>query len=352
MLRLEGLAKRFDAVPVLEDATLTVAPGEIVAVLGPSGEGKTTLLRLVAGLLRPDAGRVWWGEQDLTPLPAERRGIGMVFQSYALFPHLDVAGNVAFGLRARRWPKDEVAARVAEVLAQVGLPGFERRRIDQLSGGQQQRVALARALAPRPPVLLLDEPLSNLDAALRERTRAELRLLLNRAGVATLWVTHDQDEAFAVADRIAVLHQGRFAQVDDPVTLYHRPATLAIAQFVGRATVLPAEVETCDGPYLLCRLPGDTLWTAAPAPGAALDPGDAVRLFARPEGLRLVSPEATGAWPATVVERRFLGGRLLLRLEGADGMEAWAELDGGAPGLGARVGLAPKPHVRPLAYPG
>ena len=351
MIRVCGLALSIGAFS-LPDVSLEVAPGEIVAVLGPSGEGKTTLLRVVAGLLRPDAGFVRWKDQDLTSLPAERRGVGMVFQSYALFPHLDVAGNVAFGLRTRRWPKAETDRRVAEVLAQVGLPGFERRRIDRLSGGQQQRVALARALAPHPPILLLDEPLSNLDAALRERTRGELRQLLTASGVAALWVTHDQDEAFAVADRIAVLHGGRFAQVADPLTLYHRPATLAVARFVGRATVLPAEVETTDGPYLLCRLPGDTCWTAAPAPGVALSPGASVHLFARPEGLRIVAPDTSGAWPATVVERRFLGGRLLLRLEGPERAEAWAELDGAAPALGARVGLAPKPGVRPLAFPG
>jgi ABC-type Fe3+/spermidine/putrescine transport system ATPase subunit len=226
---------------VLHDLTLAVERGEVVALLGPSGSGKTTALRLIAGFETPDPGgaRVLVEGQDVTGQPPARRNFGMVFQHYALFPHLTVGGNVAFGLEGRRLDREQVRSRVAAALALVDLPGFERRRVGEISGGQQQRVALARALAPEPRVLLLDEPLSNLDPALRERTRRELRRAIRRVGITTLLVTHEQEEAFHLGDRVAVLEGGVLHQVGTPEDLYDRPATRFVATFVGRASVLP-----------------------------------------------------------------------------------------------------------------
>jgi ABC-type Fe3+/spermidine/putrescine transport system ATPase subunit len=238
-LVLDRLAKSF-ASRVLDGLSLAVERGEVVALLGPSGSGKTTALRLVAGFESPDpgGGRILLDGQDVSPLPPARRNFGMVFQHYALFPHLTVGENVAFGLEGRRLARELVRERVAAALALVDLPGFEGRRIGQISGGQQQRVALARALAPEPRVLLLDEPLSNLDPALRERTRRELRRAIRRVGITTLLVTHEQEEAFHLGDRVAVLEGGVLHQVGRPEELYDRPATRFVATFVGRASVL------------------------------------------------------------------------------------------------------------------
>src|SRR3989441_1016854 len=238
-VRLDGVSKRFDAAVAADGITLAVERGEVLALLGPSGSGKTTLLRLLAGFEQPDAGRMIINGADVGGLSPARRRCGMVFQHYALFPHLDVGENVAFGLRERRRQGGRVAVerQVAAVLALVDLAGFERRRVQELSGGQQQRVALARARAPEPPVLLLDEPLAKLDPALRERTRRELRQLIKRVGITTLFVTHEQEEAFDLGDRVAVLAAGRLDQVGTPDDLYERPASLFVATFVGRANV-------------------------------------------------------------------------------------------------------------------
>ncbi|HYK83294.1 MAG TPA: ABC transporter ATP-binding protein [Gemmatimonadales bacterium] len=233
---LDGVTKRWSDAVRVGPLSLAVPRGEILTLLGPSGSGKTTVLRLLAGFETPDAGRLVIGDDDVTAAPPARRRCGMVFQHYALFPHLDVGENVAFGLTGRA--TEAVRRVVAEALALVDLAGFERRAVQELSGGQQQRVALARALAPEPRVLLLDEPLSNLDPALRERTRRELRTLIKRVGITSIFVTHEQAEAFELGDRVAVLDQGRLEQLGAPDELYERPASLFVATFVGRANVL------------------------------------------------------------------------------------------------------------------
>ena len=232
MLEVRGVSKTFGDVVVLTAVDLTVATGEIVAVLGPSGSGKSTLLRVVAGLEEPDSGRILWDGEDLTGTPAHRRRFGLMFQSYALFPHKTVADNVGFGLRMDGVDKKEIRRRVSEVLGWVGLEGFERRRIEGLSGGEQQRVALARTLAPDPRLVMLDEPLGALDRDLRERLVGEIRDLLSRRGATALYVTHDHEEAAAVADRVAVVRDGRIVQVDSFEALRRRPADEWVAAFV------------------------------------------------------------------------------------------------------------------------
>src|SRR5713226_7813892 len=261
-LSLDHLEKTFASLRVTADLSLTVLEGEIVALLGPSGSGKTTVLRLVAGFEELDSGRVVVEGEDVTRTPPERRRFGMVFQHYALFPHMTVGENVAFGLEAQKTPRAEIRDRVAEALAAVDLTGFEDRRIGQISGGQQQRVALARALAPRPRVLLLDEPLSNLDPTLRERTRRELARLIRKIGITTLFVTHEQEEAFDLADRVAVIHRGGLEQVGPPEELYESPATRFVASFIGRSSVLPAIWEAAASGAVV--LPTGQRWAAEP----------------------------------------------------------------------------------------
>ena len=249
-LRLETLTKQFPGRLAVDAFSLDVARGEILALLGPSGCGKTTTLRLLAGFETPDAGRVVVEDEDVTRLPPAKRRFGMVFQNYALFPHLDVGENVAFGLRLKG---AEAAKRTADVLAMVDLAGYDRRSVTALSGGQQQRVALARLLAPEPRVLLLDEPLSNLDPSLRERTRRELREAIQRVGITTVFVTHEQEEAFDLGDRVAVMNAGRLEQVGTPDVLYDQPASAFVATFVGRANTLPAAMIGEAGGQVIVR---------------------------------------------------------------------------------------------------
>jgi ABC-type Fe3+/spermidine/putrescine transport system ATPase subunit len=240
IVRFEGVTKRFGDHAAVEGLDLAIGEGQFFALLGPSGCGKTTLMRLLAGFEAPDAGRILLDGQDIASLPPHRRPVHMMFQSYALFPHLSVARNIAFGLRHQGMARAEAAARVDEMLALVRLEGLGGRRPDQLSGGQQQRVALARALAPRPRILLLDEPLAALDRKLREETQLELVALQRRLGLTFLIVTHDQDEAMVVADRLAVMREGRIVQTGAPREVYERPASRYVAQFLGEANVLPA----------------------------------------------------------------------------------------------------------------
>jgi ABC-type Fe3+/spermidine/putrescine transport system ATPase subunit len=239
LVRFEGVTRRFGDVTAADGVDLEIAEGEFFALLGPSGCGKTTLMRLLAGFEAPDAGRILLDGQDVAGLPPHRRPTSLMFQSYALFPHLTVAQNVGFGLRQQGWDKARAAARVAEMLRLVRLEGLERRRPGQLSGGQKQRVALARALAPQPRILLLDEPLAALDRRLREDTQLELKTLQRTLGLTFLIVTHDQDEAMVVADRLAVMNRGALAQVGPPREVYERPASRFVAEFIGEANLFP-----------------------------------------------------------------------------------------------------------------
>ncbi|ADU50824.1 ABC transporter related protein [Thermaerobacter marianensis DSM 12885] len=292
-LALENVSKSFDGHWVVRGVSLRVESGELFTLLGPSGCGKTTLLRMIAGFYFPTEGRIYFGERDITDVPPHRRGVGMVFQNYALFPHLTVYENVAFGLRLRRVPRDELDRRVRQALAQVRLAGFEGRRIDQLSGGQQQRVALARALVIQPALLLLDEPLSNLDAKLREETRAEIRRLQASAGITTIYVTHDQAEAMAMSDRIAVLSQGEVHQVGTPREIYHRPATRFVAGFIGKSNLLEGRITARRAGAVLVQAGGLELWCDERQrnPGVSPEEGRPVTLCIRPEAFQ---PAAAG----------------------------------------------------------
>ena len=351
-LVLDGIEKRFappPAPPVLSGVSLDVAGGEVLALLGPSGSGKTTVLRTVAGFESPDRGRVLLGGEDVTRLPPERRNFGMVFQHYALFPHMTVGGNVAFGLEGRGLGKDAIARRVEEALALVDLPGYAGRRVGEISGGQQQRVALARALAPEPRILLLDEPLSNLDPALRERTRRELRAAIERVAITTLLVTHEQEEAFHLGDRVAVLYRGVLQQVGTPEELYERPATRFVATFVGRASVLPGQLAAAEDGKAAVQLagPGAPVWEGVAAePSDRLKPGEAAELVVRPEALALVAPGTAGSLAGRVVERRYGGSFTAYHVEvpGLDGGRE-VEVNGGARDAapGDAVAIAPAP---------
>ena len=251
-VRVEGVWKRFGSVEALRGVSLTVREGELFTLLGPSGCGKTTLLRIVAGLLEPDQGRIFFDGDDVTGVPPHKRNVGMVFQDLALFPHMTVYDNVAYGLRVRRVPEDEVRRRVREILELVRLdPGeFASRRPGQLSGGQQQRVALARALVIEPRVLLLDEPFSHLDYKIRQELMAEFKKLQKRLGITTIYVTHDQTEAMLLSERIAVMNAGRVEQVGRPDEVYEKPRTLFVASFFGDANILPARLDGRATPLL------------------------------------------------------------------------------------------------------
>jgi ABC-type Fe3+/spermidine/putrescine transport system ATPase subunit len=335
-LILDRLDKRFTGLHVTREISLSVAKSEIVALLGPSGSGKTTVLRLVAGFETPGSGRVVVEGEDVTNLPPERRRFGMVFQHYALFPHMTVGENVAFGLEAQKLPRADIERRVADSLAAVDLQGFESRRIAEISGGQQQRVALARALAPRPRVLLLDEPLSNLDPTLRERTRRELKRIIRRVGITTLFVTHEQEEAFDLGDRVAVMNAGRLEQVGSPEALYEEPATRFVATFVGRASVLPAQwLASRDA----VRLEAGAVWRAARA--GDLAEGADVDVIVRPESLKLSDAQTPDAVAGEVAGRRFAGRVALydVAIDGGGAVEVLAPPEAARPGQ--RVFVAP-----------
>ena len=248
-LELKNLTRQFGSQTALDDLNLSIEKGELISLLGPSGCGKTTTIRLIAGFLDPSRGSVWISGRDVTPLPPEQRNIGMVFQSYALFPHLNVFENVAFGLKAAKVPRAQIESRVQRALELVNLPNHEKRPVFELSGGEQQRVAIARAVVIEPQILLLDEPLSNLDASLRERTRRQLRELITSLGITTLFVTHDQEEAFALSDRIALLSRGQCQQIGTAQDLYDHPANEFVAGFIGRSNIfslpLKAVGEDC-----------------------------------------------------------------------------------------------------------
>jgi ABC-type Fe3+/spermidine/putrescine transport system ATPase subunit len=341
-LILQGLDKSFGSQSVLRDLSLEVAAGEVLALLGPSGSGKTTALRLIAGFETPDRGKILVGGEDVTELPPEKRRFGMVFQHYALFPHLNVRENVAFGLAGRKLGPAETARKVADALALVELPGFEERRVGEISGGQQQRIALARALAPEPRVLLLDEPLSNLDPTLRERTRRELLRAVRRVGITTVLVTHEQEEAFHLGNRVAVLHGGVLHQVGTPEELYERPATRFVAGFVGRASGLHGTLAA-NGNAHNVQLNG-TVWQGVPAPEVAkAPPGTPVELVVRPESLAFRPEGDPGALAGRVAERRYAGAVTFYEVELAAGgeVEVLAPSDAAAEGQAVRVAPLP-----------
>ena len=343
MLRLDGLSKRFGDVVAVQDVSLDVQRGELLTLLGPSGCGKTTTLRMIAGFEPVSGGRIFIDGRDVTELPPQKRRAGMVFQNYALFPHLDVFENVAFGLKARGTPGAEIPRLVERALELVDLPGYARRRVQALSGGQQQRVALARALAPEPPVLLLDEPLSNLDAALRERTREELRAVLRRIGITSVFVTHDQEEAFALSDRVALMRAGVVEQLGPPEELYSAPASPFAAAFVGRASFLPATVVSAEVDALLCEVLTGARWRARPPAGFSPAAAQPVSVMLRPEWLALAPADSPDALPAQVLERRFAGSVTFYRVRTPDGTELLLQADAAAAAPGDAV------HVRPVA---
>ncbi|WP_060878219.1 ABC transporter ATP-binding protein, partial [Streptomyces scabiei] len=311
LLGLEKTTVRFDGRPVLDAVDLEVAEHEIVCVLGPSGSGKSTLLRVVAGLQPLDGGRVLLAGNDQAGVPAHKRGVGLMFQDHQLFPQRDVAGNVAFGPRMHGAAKAERAERVRELLELVGLPGAARRPVGELSGGEQQRVALARALAPRPRLLMLDEPLGQLDRSLRERLVVELRELFAELGTTVLAVTHDQGEAFALADRVVVMRDGRIAQSGTPLDVWQRPVDEFVARFLGFDNVVEATVTGAAA---------DTAWGKVPVPEGS--PQGACALLVRPAGVRLVG--AADGLPCTVAARTFRGTHVTVHLqpEGAPRLEA------------------------------
>jgi putative spermidine/putrescine transport system ATP-binding protein len=335
-LRLEACAKSFPGGSrALDPVTLEVARGEAVVILGPSGCGKTTLLRIIAGLEAPDlAGRVFFNDVDVTKVPIEQRNVGMVFQSYALFPNMSVAENIGYGLKIRGIAKAQRAARVAELVKLTGIEGFEQRRITQLSGGQRQRVALARAVAVQPSVLLLDEPLTALDAALRERLRSELDRLLRTLGITTIYVTHDQAEAMALGDRIVVMRNGAIAQIGSPREIYFSPQSRFVAEFVGAANILEANIESGE-----LKLPGGRIRVGDVAPAGP------VTAMVRPEAIGIVSPERA-ALCGRVESVSFVGDRQRLVVTGAADrplvVSAANSIDVQA---GEHVGLAIEPDV-------
>lgn len=313
-LALEHITRRFGEHVAVNDISFEVPPGELLALIGASGSGKTTTLRIAAGYEVPDSGRVLLGGRDITALPPQKRGFGMVFQHYALFPHMSVESNVAFGLEARGVDRTARIKRARSALESVGLGKAGLRSIQSLSGGEQQRVALARALVIEPDVLLMDEPLSNLDPTLRESTRDELRSMLHRVGVPALFVTHDQEDAFAIADRIVLIRKGQLLQVGTPEDLYDRPASLDVATFIGRSTMVPAEDL---GDRVAVTIGGVRCELAAtrPSGGAALR---SPLVVLRPDALGIAGDNDSSAWKGVVVNRRFTGGSAVYQVRVAD----------------------------------
>lgn len=343
-INLAGLVKHYGASVAVDGVSLDVAPGEFVSLLGPSGSGKTTILMMVAGFVIPNQGTIRLGGDDITRLPPYRRNIGMVHQSYALFPHMTVQRNVAFPLRMRGVSREETARRVDQALELVQLRGFEKRLPAQLSGGQQQRVALARALVFSPPLLLMDEPLGALDKKLRVDLQIEIKRIQREIGSTMLYVTHDQEEALSMSDRIAVMNHGRIEQVETPGGMYECPNTRFVAGFLGTSNFIPATVEAIGAAGALRTQSGLRLEAALPPERRV---GDRLNLSLRPERIRLLPAEAAGALVrGTIVEASFFGNmqRYLVRIDGGETLIA-TQPSLGEPMVpaGTAVGLAWEP---------
>ncbi len=342
-LRLEGMRRDFGGMNALKDISLTVRRGEFIALLGPSGCGKSTALNCLAGLLPLTGGGIWLDETRIDHLKPEERGFGMVFQNYALFPHMSLRKNIGFGLRMQKLPREVIDAKVEEALALVRLTKQADKLPGQISGGQQQRVAIARAIVVEPPLVLMDEPLSNLDAKLRLEMRAEIRRIHNMIGCSTIYVTHDQDEALSLADRIVVLRDGEMRQVGTPHELYARPAHADVAEFMGYRNILKAQAQSHDGARLRMRVGG------AEIAGCAVEatPGRDVIAAMRPEDL---TPSDSGPIAASVVSAEYRGRDFYGLARTPEGLELWFRSDIAVrPGEALRLGA---PAERVLVYAG
>ena len=315
-IRLKSVSARFrhqvkGDIAAVHEVSLDVAPGELMTLLGPSGCGKTTTLRMIAGFQEPSAGEIWIGERDVTGIEANARNIGFVFQNYALFPHLSVFENVAYGLRVQRMDADEIRRAVTDVLALVGLASYERQMPHQLSGGEQQRVALARAIVIKPRVLLFDEPLSNLDAKLRTSMRGEIRDLQRRLGITAVYVTHDQEEAMAISDRIAVMNKGVIEQIGTAEELYRRPASVFVARFIGRSNLIEAVVTAAGADRVDLTIAGEP--HAIEGASVNVKAGQIVLANVRPEAIAIGAPG--NGLAGTVVARTYLGEKMEYEVE-------------------------------------
>jgi spermidine/putrescine transport system ATP-binding protein len=354
---LYGVTKRFDTIVAVDDVSIEIAHGEFFSLLGPSGCGKTTTLRMIAGFEEPDRGQVMLTGRDIVGVPPYRRNVNTVFQSYALFPHLTVYDNVAFGLRRKKVPKHEIRERVQRYLRLVQLEGYDERRPGQLSGGQQQRVALARALVNQPAVLLLDEPLGALDLKLRKQMQLELMRIQREVGVTFVYVTHDQEEALVMSDRLAVMSCGHVEQIGYPEDIYERPASRFVAGFIGTSNIVETEVTGRSGEWLeVSAAPGDRLLVPAP-PDRALRDGDRLAFTVRPEKLRVVAveePVSDGMCSAagTVVDVVYQGvsTQLVVRTDDGATLVAFRQnservSDAGEPGTRARLVWDPELNV-------
>ena len=344
-LALNGVTRRFGEFTAVDNLSVEVGPGELLAIVGASGSGKTTSLRIAAGYESPDSGTVTLGGADITGVPPERRGFGMVFQHYALFPHMPVEQNVAFGLEARGVGKAERLAQARAALANVGLEGAGSRPIQSLSGGEQQRVALARALVIEPRALLLDEPLSNLDPTLRQAMRDDLRAMLRRVGVPALFVTHDQEDAFAIADRIALLQKGKLLQFGTPEELYNHPASREVAAFIGRGAIAPAVDKGSSALVTIGSVSRElnvTRHAGAPAQIAK------AYVVMRPDALQLSKENSGNAWRGRVINRRFAGGLVVYRVRLADDVTVDVESASGEAKEDETVSVTPRNGLFPI----
>lgn len=313
-LIVDNIARTFNGQRAVDNVSFEVRPGELVALVGASGSGKTTTLRIVAGYEQPDEGRVLFGGQDITRVGPSKRGFGMVFQHYALFPHMSVIDNVAFGLEARGVARAERRQRASAALDRVGLGGKGARMVQQLSGGEQQRVALARAAVIEPRLLLLDEPLSNLDPTLRQSTRDELRTTLKESKAPALFVTHDQDDAFAIADRVVLLSLGRVLQSGAPEDLYDRPATREVAKFIGHAALIPARRNGESASVTIAGVTHAVMLSSF----AGVGDGAEGAIVLRPEAVEIARGESGDKWPTNIIGRRFAGAQFVYRVRLAE----------------------------------